>query len=122
VTGLTNRIAILVVDDDASIRTTIAAFLEQEGFRVQTAANGAEALDRIQRDPPTLILTDMLMPIMDGWTLAQELRARQIDVPLIVMTPARNAREWAQEVGATAYISKPVSLPALISRIDQLCA
>jgi CheY-like chemotaxis protein len=62
------------------------------------------------------------MPIMDGWTLAQELRTRHIDVPLVVMTPARNAREWAQEVGATAYISKPVSLPALISRIDQICA
>ena len=113
---------VLVVDDDPFVRAMLSAFLEQEGYRVQTAANGAEALDCVLQEQPTLVLLDMNMPIMDGWDFVRELKSREFQIPIIVMTPARDARECAQEVGATAYVSKPVSLPALISHIDQICA
>jgi two-component system, OmpR family, response regulator MprA len=113
---------ILVVDDDPLVRGTISMFLQTEGYAVQTAADGVEALEQIGREPPAVVLLDMRMPVMDGWTFVHELRARDLAVPIIVMTAAQDARRWADELGASAYVPKPVSFPALIARIDQLCA
>jgi DNA-binding response OmpR family regulator len=109
------------VDDDAKVRETIEAFLRAEGYAVQTAADGAEALEHVGRQLPCVVLLDMRMPIMDGWDFVRELRAREIDLPIIVMTAAQDARRSAEEIGAPAYVAKPVSFPALIARIDQVC-
>src|SRR5688572_5718839 len=65
-------------------------------------------------------LLDMRMPVMDGWEFAIELRARAIEVPIIVMPAAEDAQSCADEIGASAYVTKPISLPALIARIDAL--
>jgi two-component system response regulator MprA len=119
--GLTIQ-RILVVDDDPSVRETIGTFLRTAGYTVQTAADGAEALELIGRELPAVVVLDMRMPIMDGWDFVRELRAREIDLPIIVMTAARDVRQSAEEVGAPAYVAKPISFPALIARIDQLCA
>jgi CheY-like chemotaxis protein len=113
---------ILVVDDDVPIRTALVTFLEDEGYSVESATNGAEALQRIARQRPTLVLLDMRMPVMDGWEFAAALRASGIDVPLVVMTAARDARRWAEEIGATAYVAKPFDLPELLSKLDELCS
>src|SRR5688572_22258493 len=113
---------ILVVDDDPIVRGTIRAFLQTEGYSVQTAGDGAEALEEIGRECPNVVLLDMRMPVMDGWEFVNELRARDIDLPIVVMTAARDARRWAHEIGAPAYVPKPVSFPSLIARIDQLLA
>jgi two-component system response regulator MprA len=113
---------VLVVDDDPSVRETIGTFLRVEGYAVQTAADGAEALEQIGRERPAVVLLDMRMPIMDGWDFVRELRARAIELPIIVMTSAQDARRSAEEIGAPAYVAKPVSYPALIARIDHLCA
>ncbi len=112
---------ILVVDDDASIRVTVSEFLEDEGFQVETAPNGRAALELVLRQQPTLILLDMRMPIMDGWAFADELRARGIIVPIVVMTAAQDARRWADEIGATAYVAKPFDFPSLLTIFDRLC-
>jgi CheY-like chemotaxis protein len=112
-------IRILVVDDDAALRWTLAAFLQTEGYRVQTAANGESALEYVERERPTVILLDMDMPVLDGESFVQEMRAREINVPIIAMTAAKDARRWAEQIGATAYVVKPVSFPALLGRIDQ---
>jgi CheY-like chemotaxis protein len=109
---------ILIVDDDVSIRTALVAFLEDEGYSVEAATNGAEALRCIARRRPTLVLLDMRMPIMDGWDFAAELRARGLDIPLVVMTAARDARRWAEEISATAYVAKPFDLAELLSKLD----
>jgi CheY-like chemotaxis protein len=109
---------ILIVDDDASIRDTLVGFLEDEGYSVEAARNGAEALQCIARQRPTLVLLDMRMPIMDGWAFAAELRVRGIDVPLIVMTAAPDARVWAQEIGATAFVAKPFDFAELLSKLQ----
>jgi CheY-like chemotaxis protein len=113
--------SILVVDDDLGIRSALAAFLEDVGYLVGEAANGQEALAWLERQRPTLVLLDMRMPVMDGWELAQALRARQIEVPLVVMTAARDARAWAEEIAAAAYVSKPFDYDALLATLEQIC-
>lgn len=91
---------ILVVDDDPSIRTTVSDVLDMEGYSVVTAANGAETLRQIEQTRPLLVVLDMRMPVMDGWGFAEALAARGMKVRILVMTPADNARAWADEIGA----------------------
>ena len=94
--------------------------LEQEGFTVQTAGNGLSALEHIERERPSLVLLDMHLPEMDGWEFCRLLHERKIDVPIVVMTAAAEARMWAAQIGAAAYVTKPLSLPLLLSRIDNI--
>ena len=96
----------------------IAAFLENEGFAVETAATGREALQLIERVHPRLVILDMHLPVMDGPEVLRELRDRKIDVPILLLTSAQEARAQAQELGSLAYVSKPLSLPLLLRRID----
>jgi CheY-like chemotaxis protein len=113
---------ILVVDDDPAIRTTIADILGLEGYAVETAANGVEALDAVERQSPSVIVLDMRMPVMDGWTFARELEARAIRLPIIVITAAQNARHWAEEIRADAYLPKPFDLNDLLETVERLGA
>jgi len=116
------RQRVLVVEDDARLRSTLVSFLEDEGYLVAAAANGAEALDLIEQTGADLLLLDMHMPIMDGWKTVQELRSRGVDIPIVVMTAAHDARQLATELGAIAYVPKPLSLPSLIRRLDDISA
>jgi CheY-like chemotaxis protein len=111
---------ILVVDDDLAIVATLQVILEIEGYVVETASNGAEALELIAAQPPALIMLDMRMPVMDGWTFARELRSRGLEIPILVMTAARDVRRWAEEISADAYLSKPFELEDLLSAIKGL--
>jgi CheY-like chemotaxis protein len=111
---------ILVVEDDPVLRTLISDFLRDEGFQVMTAATGAEALRIVEQECPRLILLDMHLPVMNGKELARELKSRRLDVPIVVMTAAYDARTVAEELGAVAYVSKPLSLPSLVRRLDGL--
>jgi two-component system, OmpR family, response regulator len=113
---------ILLVEDDPRLRQLIAAFLRGEGFQVDTAATGAEALARIELAAPNVVLLDVHLPDMDGLGLVRELRSRGFVLPVIVMTAAHDAQNWAREIGAITYISKPVSLPRLLRRLDDLSA
>lgn len=110
---------ILIIDDDSSIRATVAEALTDEGYRVETAANGAEGLEALGRALPTLVLLDMRMPVLDGWGFARALRDRGIHLPVVVMTAAQDARQWAQEVGAVAAIAKPFDLDDLLDVVAQ---
>ena len=111
---------ILVVDDDEAIRRIVLDVLEWEGYRVEVAGDGLEALDLIDRSPPSLILLDMRMPVLDGWEFVQELTKRGVRVPIIVMTAAVNAQQWATEIGADAYLAKPFDLVDLIDLVARL--
>jgi CheY-like chemotaxis protein len=111
---------ILVVDDDPSILDVVTMTLEFEGYTAQTALDGAEALEVIERGKPALVLLDMRMPGMDGWTFARELRSRGLDIPIVVMTAAQDARRWAEEIGADAYVEKPFELSKLIGTVSEL--
>ena len=111
---------ILVVDDDESIRQTVSEILEVEGYRVAAAANGEEALARVEQSKPALVLLDMRMPVLDGWGFARVLRERGIRLPILVMTAAQNARSWAEEIGADGYVAKPFDLDELLSKVERL--
>ncbi len=110
--------AILVVDDDPSLRDMIAMTMEMEGFSVLTAADGQEALSAVERGMPALILLDMKMPVMNGWQFAAEYHSRfDRKAPIVVLTAAHDARERAREVGAVGWIGKPFDLDILINTV-----
>ena len=115
-------ITVLVVDDEPDIRATVAEMLEIEGYAVEEAANGADALRAIERRAPDLILLDMRMPVLDGWGVAAELNRRDVDIPIVVMTAARDAARWATEIAATASLSKPFGFDDLIRTVSEVRA
>ena len=117
-----NQSPILVVDDDPSILTTVSEILDLEGYPVQTATNGAEALRAVERARPSLVLLDMRMPVLDGWGFARALQERGLKLPILVMTAAQNARRWAEEIGADGHIAKPFDLPDLLDAVERLRA
>ena len=108
---------VLVVDDDSAIVSTVEAVLLDEGYEVATAGDGREALQQLDREMPTLVLLDMRMPIMDGWTFAEEVKRRGLELPIVVMTAAQDARRWASEIGATGFVSKPFDIDDLIQAV-----
>ena len=81
-----NSQRILVVDDDPNLRWVLQTQLEQMGYAVSAAADGAGAIEAIEKEPPALVLTDLKMPGMDGMTLLRELHDRRISVAAIVLT------------------------------------
>jgi len=112
---------ILVVDDDEIILAAVSGILLQEGFNVETATNGSEALDCVERIHPDVVLLDMRMPILDGWAFARALHERDIELRIVVMTAAQDARRWAEEIGAQAYLAKPFDLEDLIAIVEGCC-
>lgn len=113
---------ILVVDDDPDIRTLVHMVLEEEGYDVMAAGDGREALTRVQQRQPALILLDLNMPVMSGWELHEELRSRQIGVPVVYMTAAQRARSEAESHGAQGYLAKPFGLNELLATVERFVA
>ncbi len=110
---------VLVVDDDISIRDTVTTILAQEGYGVSGASSGDEALALLRTWRPTLVLLDMRMPGMDGWTVARLMRESGLQVPIVVMTAAESARHWAEEIGADAHLAKPFALEELLAVVER---
>ncbi|HEX9574866.1 MAG TPA: response regulator [Myxococcales bacterium] len=99
---------ILVVDDDADFREGLRAALEMKGYQVEEAGNGKDALERIVKKPPLLVLLDLQMPVMNGRELLQKLRAAPDtkDVPVVIISGF--GFEWEAELmGAQGYVGKP---------------
>jgi two-component system, chemotaxis family, chemotaxis protein CheY len=111
---------ILVVDDDPTILVTVCEALDLEGFPVVTATNGAEALEAVDRDDPSLVLLDMRMPVLDGWGFMGAVRERGLNLSVVVMTAAADARRWAREIGAQGVLPKPFELDELLSAVERL--
>ena len=109
---------LLVVDDDALLRRSLAFNLEQAGYRVSTAASGEDALAMAKRDPPDLILLDIGLPGMDGLDTLRNFR-EGMGLPVVFLTARR--REIDQvvglELGADDYVTKPFDLDVLLARI-----
>jgi CheY-like chemotaxis protein len=115
---------VLVIDDDPEIRATIQEVLEDQGFTVACAANGREALDMLLRDEskPALILLDLTMPEMDGWTFRQEQQKvpRLAQIPVVLFSGHHDAGQAALSLNATAMMTKPLRLEGLVTLVDQL--
>lgn len=101
----------LLVDDELAIRTICRVNLEGDGLAVDEATDGAEALEAVKRERPSLVLLDVMMPGVDGWSVAAQLAedAETRDIPIVFLS-ARAAYEdrlHAQELGAVGYVVKP---------------
>lgn len=116
-----NGAHVLVVDDDPDILEVVSLVLEMEGYRVSKASNGLGALRQLERELPRLILLDMRMPVMDGWTFAREVRERYGHrVPILVMTAAEDARLRGREADAEAFLCKPFDVDTLLAAVMRL--
>ncbi len=112
---------VLVVDDDPSILLFVREALDFEGFQVQVAADGLQALEVLEADPhPCLLLLDMRMPRASGWDVARAMRERR-QVATCVITAAQDARAWAREIGAAAVLPKPFDLDDLYAVVERHC-
>jgi DNA-binding response OmpR family regulator len=110
---------ILLVDDEAAIIENLAPFLERSGFKVITATDGEDALAKLESESPELVVSDVLMPKMDGRELLRTLRQADNWIPVILLTQVGEAfeRAMALEEGADDYINKPFEPHELVARI-----
>jgi chemosensory pili system protein ChpA (sensor histidine kinase/response regulator) len=112
---------ILVVDDSITVRRVTQRLLQREGYRVALAADGLQALERLQEERPLVVLSDIEMPRMDGFDLARNIRGddRLKDLPIIMITSriAEKHREHAQALGVNHYLGKPYSEEELLSLV-----
>lgn len=113
------RPRILLVDDDDAITGALAPFLERSGFEVETAVDGREGLAAVERRAPALIVSDVLMPHVDGRELVRRVRARSAAIPIILLTQIGESgeRSAALDEGADDYLNKPFDPHELVSRI-----
>ena len=116
------KVPILVVDDDLDLLAAVAEVLACEDYAIHTATNGVEALQEVERCGPQLALLDLYMPVLDGWSFAQEIHERHLALKILVMTAAPNVKVWAAEIQADGYLAKPFELPHLLREVDRLCA
>jgi CheY-like chemotaxis protein len=117
---------VLLVDDERAIRTICRVNLEGDGIAVVEAQDGAEALERVRRDQPSLVLLDVMMPEVDGWKVAAELAADENtqDIPVVFLSAraADEDRQRAQELGAVGYVVKPFDPLALADKVRDVLA
>ena len=109
---------ILVVDDDVRMLRMMNRILELEGFQVTTASSGEQALTMFDKDTPSLVLLDIMMPDMDGYTVCRRLREFS-DVPIIMVTARGDDKEKVEglDIGADDYVTKPFSASELAARV-----
>jgi DNA-binding response OmpR family regulator len=110
---------VLVVDDDPAIRGLVADALRDEGYDVDLAAHGREALDAMRARRPATIVLDLMMPIMDGFAFMDACKAEQlgIDVPIVVISAAQDLLKRMHDVPVHACISKPFDLVELVRTV-----
>ncbi len=116
---------LLVVEDIPDILKLLEATLVFKGYRVITASNGQEALEAIQKERPAIIVTDILMPKMDGFSLVHRLRINPEtrDIPVVFLSATYVAPEdkaFAITIGATRFVEKPVALDEFLPIIEEL--
>lgn len=119
--AINGKETILVVDDEASIRRILETRLTMIGYHVVTAADGEEALDAFRREPPDLVVLDVMMPKLDGFAVCRRLRAESA-VPIVFLSSLDAIAEKvaALDLGADDYLSKPFSPKELEARINRI--
>ena len=119
------RRPVLVVEDHDDIREMVEMFLVHDGYRVCSAADGADALACVASERPCLILLDVTMPVMDGPTFARRLRASPdpelAKTPIVLLTAIPDARDIMREIGAVDVIAKPISFERVVAVVERHC-
>jgi two-component system phosphate regulon response regulator PhoB len=115
---------VLVVEDEAPLATLLRYNLEKQGYRVDEASDGPEALARIAESPPDLVLLDWMLPVMSGIEVCRQVRRRSAtrDLPIIMVTARAEDQDAVRglNTGADDYIAKPFSMDALLARVRAL--
>jgi DNA-binding response OmpR family regulator len=110
---------VLVLDDDNALLRLLRLTLTSEGFEVITASNGLEGLEKVDQEPPDVILLDLEMPVMDGRTFFRELRKQGNNTPVLILS-AYGAREAQRELHADGSLEKPFDADVLMNELKQL--
>ncbi|MDR1973376.1 MAG: response regulator transcription factor [Bacteroidales bacterium] len=113
------ELSILLVEDDRNLGVVLATYLRNKGFNVLLSGNGQEALEVYRKEEHNFIITDVMMPIMDGFTFAKKIRIINPDVPIIFLTAKTMEEDRIKgfKIGADDYIVKPFSMDELLMRI-----
>jgi CheY-like chemotaxis protein len=117
--GCVNRPKVLIVDDDSDVRRLYALGLNQRGFEVKLAANGAEAVERISSEKPDVILLDWLMPLMDGNEVLRRLEGEKLSIPIIVISGQPAPPTERLDPRILCWLTKPVSVDDLVEEIQR---
>jgi putative two-component system response regulator len=116
-----NHPRLLLVEDAPFLRYAFVRLLKMHGFEVLAVNDGREALDCVNDFHPQLVVTDLMMPGMDGLELIRKLRAnpRTADLPVLAISAdtSRNTEQSAREAGAVDFVSKPIDMPTLLDRL-----
>lgn len=115
---MTHQQRILIVDDEPGIRKVLERYLLREGFLVEMAENGKQALEIIDQVTPDLIILDLIMPALDGLEMTRRLRAKS-EIPVIMLTSKDEESDKLAglEVGADDYVTKPFSVKEVVARV-----
>jgi DNA-binding response OmpR family regulator len=115
-------VSILVVDDNESIRKLICAYLEEEGYNVFHASNGLEALDLLANTNVDMMIADIMMPKMDGYTLTQDLRRANYNFPILMITAKETFEDKKKgfNAGTDDYMVKPIDMNEMLLRVTAL--
>lgn len=113
---------ILLCEDDTNIRKLIATYLSQQGFTILESDNGLNAWSHFQNEKVDLVITDLMMPKMDGFSLTQKIRSSQKDVPILILSALESVedKEKGFVSGTDDYMVKPIDLKELLMRIKAL--
>jgi CheY-like chemotaxis protein len=115
---------ILIVDDDLAMRSIVADALRQDGYAVDSACNGLQALTAFRKHRPDALVLDLAMPVMDGPSLVRTLRdqTRWGGVPIVVISGRSQPQVASQRLGARACLEKPIDLSRLIETIEAIAS
>jgi DNA-binding response OmpR family regulator len=112
---------VLVIDDDPVLRETLEEALAAEGYDVEAAGNGLEALSVLPGWRPDLIILDLMMPIMDGWRFrAEQRQTDSANVPILILTSHWDAMSASSGMDAAETVRKPFELDALLSTVQRI--
>jgi CheY-like chemotaxis protein len=113
---------VLIVEDDPDILSSLAEVIREEGFEVETAANGYQALARLEQHAPDLIFLDLMMPLMDGWKFLETARQRfpGMHAPVVLLSAVHNLTDEAERLGVAACLPKPFDLEDVARMAHQL--
>ena len=115
-------VRILVVEDDEMLNKSIAMFLEQKGFQVDSSFDGNEAFDMLYKNHYDLVISDIMMPVVDGYKLVERIRQQDKNIPIILMTAKEDfgSKQRGFNCGVDDYLVKPVDLQELHLRINAI--
>jgi DNA-binding response OmpR family regulator len=119
---MSNAIKILLAEDDNNLGLLLESFIKAKGFKVDLARDGKQALEKFNQDTYHFVILDVMMPEMDGFTVAKEIREIDTKIPILFLT-AKSMKEDKLEgfaIGADDYLTKPFSMEELVARIEAI--